>query len=98
MLIAYVNQTGTFADADKRFENIGDYIRLGPLGTALLPSKKPRILIVDEIDKSDIDLPNDLLYVFEEGQFDIPELLRIEDVKPSVKVRTAYKDRAGAYV
>lgn len=75
-----------------RFENIGDYIRLGPLGTALLPSKKPRILIVDEIDKSDVDLPNDLLYVFEEGQFDIPELLRIEDVKPEVSVRTAYKD------
>ncbi len=83
---------GQLARAD-RFENIGDYIRLGPMGTALLPSKKPRILIVDEIDKSDIDLPNDLLYVFEEGQFDIPELLRIEDVKPSVDVRTAYKDK-----
>jgi MoxR-like ATPase len=80
-------------DAAKRFENIGDYIRLGPLGTALLPSKKPRILIVDEIDKSDIDLPNDLLYVFEEGQFDISELLRIEEVKPSVTVRTAYRDK-----
>ncbi|MEN8443617.1 MAG: MoxR family ATPase [Cyanobacteria bacterium J06555_13] len=83
---------GPPANAAQGFENIGDYIRLGPLGTALLPSKKPRILIVDEIDKSDIDLPNDLLYVFEEGQFDIPELLRIEDVKPSVRVRTAYKD------
>jgi len=79
-------------ESDKRFENIGDYIRLGPLGTALLPAKKPRILIVDEIDKSDIDLPNDLLYVFEEGAFEIPELLRIEKVKPEVEVRTAYKD------
>ncbi|NEP18258.1 MAG: AAA domain-containing protein [Leptolyngbya sp. SIO4C1] len=75
-----------------RFDNIGKYIRLGPLGTALLPSKKPRILIVDEIDKSDIDLPNDLLYVFEEGTFEIPELVRIEDVKAEVEVRTAYKD------
>jgi len=73
-----------------RFENIGDYIRLGPLGTALLPAKKPRILIVDEIDKSDIDLPNDLLYVFEEGAFEIPELVRIK--KEEVEVRTAYKD------
>ena len=53
------------------FEHIGDYIRLGPLGTALLPSRKPRILVVDEIDKSDIDLPNDLLSVFEEGAFEI---------------------------
>lgn len=77
---------------DNRFDNIGKYIRLGPLGTALLPSKKPRILIVDEIDKSDIDLPNDLLYVFEEGAFEIPELVRIEDVKDAVEVRTAYKD------
>ncbi len=78
--------------SDRRFANIGDYIRLGPLGTALLPSKKPRILIVDEIDKSDIDLPNDLLYVFEEGSFEIPELVRIEKPKPDVEVRTAYKD------
>lgn len=75
-----------------RFENVGDYIRLGPLGTALVPAKKPRILIVDEIDKSDIDLPNDLLYVFEEGAFEIPELVRIENIKPTVEVRTAYKD------
>ncbi|MGD1942281.1 MAG: AAA family ATPase [Leptolyngbyaceae cyanobacterium] len=75
-----------------RFDNIGKYIRLGPLGTALLPSDKPRILIVDEIDKSDIDLPNDLLYVFEEGAFEIPELVRIEDVKNEVEVRTAYRD------
>lgn len=83
---------GNQTDVDK-FANIGDYIRLGPLGTALLPAKKPRILIVDEIDKSDIDLPNDLLYVFEEGSFEIPELLRIENVKPEVEVRTAYKDK-----
>jgi MoxR-like ATPase len=75
-----------------RFENVGDYIRLGPLGTALVPAKKPRILIVDEIDKSDIDLPNDLLYVFEEGAFEIPELVRIENIKSTVEVRTAYKD------
>jgi len=80
-------------DPAERFQNIGDYIRLGPLGTALLPAKKPRILIVDEIDKSDIDLPNDLLYVFEEGSYEIPELLRIEKVKPEVDVRTAYKDK-----
>ncbi len=72
------------------FKNIGDYIRLGPLGTALLPSKKPRVLIVDEIDKSDIDLPNDLLYAFEEGAFEIPELMRID--RPTVEVRTAYRD------
>jgi MoxR-like ATPase len=83
---------GESSNQANRFENVGDYIRLGPLGKALLPSKKPRVLIVDEIDKSDIDLPNDLLYVFEEGAFEIPELARIEKVKPEVEVRTAYND------
>lgn len=63
---------------------IGDYITLGPLGTALADSQyqRPRVLLIDEIDKSDIDLPNDLLYLFEEGYFEIPELARYkqEDV------------------
>ncbi|MBH8573032.1 AAA family ATPase [Nostocaceae cyanobacterium CENA369] len=83
---------GNSGEGDDRFDNIGNYIRLGPLGTALVPARKPRILIVDEIDKSDIDLPNDLLYVFEEGAFEIPELVRIENIKSEVEVRTAYKD------
>lgn len=59
-------------------DDIGRYIELGPLGTALLPTDRPRVLLIDEIDKSDIDLPNDLLNIFEEGWFEIPELARIE--------------------
>lgn len=55
---------------------IGQYIKLGALGTAFLPSYLPRVLLIDEIDKSDINLPNDLLNLFEEGQFEIPELVR----------------------
>lgn len=62
---------------DDKPPDIGQYIRLGPLGAALLPSEKPRVLLIDEIDKSDIDLPNDLLHIFEEGEFDIPELVRL---------------------
>ncbi|NET68742.1 MAG: AAA domain-containing protein [Moorea sp. SIO1G6] len=73
-------------------KQIGNYIQLGPLGTALLPSDKPRSLLIDEIDKSDIDLPNDLLHVFEEGEFQIPELVRISEKLETVAVRTAYKD------
>jgi MoxR-like ATPase len=60
-------------------DDIGRYIRLGPLGTALLPTTRPRVLLIDELDKSDIDLPNDLLNVLEEGEFRIPELERISD-------------------
>ncbi|MFF3515755.1 AAA family ATPase [Streptomyces sp. NPDC002573] len=63
----------------RRDLSIGRYIRLGPLGTALLPMKRPRVLLIDELDKSDIDLPNDLLNVVEEGEFGIPQLERIAD-------------------
>jgi len=62
--------------------NIGNFITLGALGTALLPTARPRALLIDEIDKSDIDLPNDLLNVFEEGEFEIPELRRLGDGDP----------------
>jgi MoxR-like ATPase len=57
---------------------VASYVRLGPLGTAMLPSPDglPRVLLVDELDKSDIDLPNDLLNVLEEGEFTIRELER----------------------
>jgi MoxR-like ATPase len=98
-LYAY-DAIGRLQDAKQRDDNpqenlkeIGNYIQLGPLGTALLPSNQPRALLIDEIDKSDIDLPNDLLHVFEEGEFKIPELERISDKLETVEVRTAYKDK-----
>ena len=69
--------------------DIGSYIRLGPLGTALLPTVRPRVLLVDELDKSDIDLPNDLLDVFEEGEYKIPELARLPAKDFPVRVMTA---------
>ena len=72
--------------------DIGQFLQLGPLGTALLPSKRPRVLLIDEIDKSDIDLPNDLLNVFEEGEFEIPELVRLKKKVDQVTVRTSYCD------
>ncbi|KOU88202.1 MULTISPECIES: AAA family ATPase [unclassified Streptomyces] len=68
--------------------DIGKYIRLGPLGTALLPTARPRVLLIDELDKSDIDLPNDLLNVLEEGEFALPELERVADTEPEVEVLT----------
>ncbi|GAA1406750.1 AAA family ATPase [Catellatospora coxensis] len=69
--------------------NVGDYIRLGPLGTALLDADRPRVLLIDEIDKCDVDLPNDLLHVFEEGTFVVPELERLPDDPAGVEVFTA---------
>jgi MoxR-like ATPase len=83
----------------EQLQSIEKYITLGPLGTALLPSEKPRILLIDEIDKSDIDLPNDLLTILEEGRFEIPELVRIKEEVKTATVRTAYtgsKDSSAA--
>ncbi|MFF0789317.1 AAA family ATPase [Streptomyces spiralis] len=68
--------------------DIGDYIQLGPLGTALLPHAEPRVLLIDELDKSDLDLANDLLSVFEDGTFTIPELRRARRRNPVVRVQT----------
>lgn len=68
--------------------SISRYLRLGPLGTALLPQDRPRVLLVDEIDKSDIDLPGDLLTVFEDGGFVIPELARLAQEDPTVAIGT----------
>ncbi len=66
--------------------SIGDYLRLGPLGTAFAASNRPRVLLIDEIDKSDIDLPNDLLHIFEEGEFEIPELARLPKAQETAEI------------
>ncbi len=76
----------TASHAKAEAEELGQYIRLGPLGTALLPVKRPRVLLIDEIDKSDIDLPNDLLHVFETGEYEIPELARMREELGQVPV------------
>lgn len=75
--------------------DIGRYIRLGPLGTALVPTRRPRVLLIDEIDKSDIDLPNDLLNIFEEGAFTIPELERLPDEPAYELVEVGSADQGG---
>ncbi|MEU7001355.1 MoxR family ATPase [Nonomuraea sp. NPDC046570] len=77
---------GEPADHDR---DIGDYLQLGPLGTALLPYELPRILLIDEFDKSDPDLANDLLDALEEGGYQIPELRRIRARVNEVTVHTA---------
>ncbi len=50
------------------------------------------MLLIDEIDKSDIDFPNDLLHIFEEGEFEIPELVRLSEEQRQVEV---YYNRRG---
>jgi len=81
------------ADGDRgAAAGIGDYVRLGPLGTALLPFERPRALLIDEIDKADIDLPNDLLNLFEYPSYTVHELARIADRSSEVSVLTEDPD------
>ncbi|WP_436985939.1 AAA family ATPase [Streptomyces sp. enrichment culture] len=69
-------------------QSLGEYIQLGPLGTALLPRVTPRALLIDEIDKADTDLAGDLLSVFEDGEYRIPELARVRSRLPDIEVHT----------
>jgi MoxR-like ATPase len=59
-------------------DDIPSYIDYGPLAEAFEKSKtgKPTILLIDEIDKADIDFPNDLLLELDQKRFVIPELAR----------------------
>jgi MoxR-like ATPase len=60
---------------------VQNFVTLGPLGTALAAGKV-RAVLIDEIDKSDLDLPGDLLNVMENGEFTIPVLARASSERP----------------
>lgn len=64
---------------------VEQYLSLGPLGTAMLAKSWPRALLIDEIDKSDLDFANDLLNVIEEGEYEIPELRRLGQDEVTVR-------------
>mgnify|MGYP000061567291 CR=1 FL=1 len=55
--------------------DLSKYLQLGPLGKAFLASteEEPAILLIDEIDKADIDFPNDLLLEIDEKRSRIVE-------------------------
>lgn len=76
------------ADPADQEPPIGEFVRLGPLGTAFLPRRLPRVLLIDELDKSEADLTNDLLSIFEDGEFAIQELERMRNRSPEVSVFT----------
>jgi MoxR-like ATPase len=59
-----------FGDGDVK--DIGRYIELGPLGKALAAPGRV-VLLIDEIDKADIEFPNDLLLELDAMRFRIDE-------------------------
>lgn len=48
------------------------YVRLGPIGRAFVKDQRT-VVLIDEIDKADIDFPNDLLLELDERRFIIEE-------------------------
>jgi MoxR-like ATPase len=56
-----------------KVDNLWNYIKLGPLGRAFENSQRT-VVLIDEIDKADLDFPNDLLQVLDEKRFTIPEV------------------------
>ena len=59
-----------FGDHD--VSNISQYIKLGKLGEAFV-SDEQVVLLIDEIDKADLEFPNDLLWELDQMSFYIPE-------------------------
>jgi MoxR-like ATPase len=59
-----------FGDGDVR--DIGRYIKLGPLGRAVASPERV-VLLIDEVDKADIEFPNDLLHELDQMTFEVLE-------------------------
>ena len=63
----YDSQFGT-----EGVDNIAKYIKLGKLGEAFSADEQV-VLLIDEIDKADLEFPNDLLWELDQMEFYIPE-------------------------
>ncbi|HEC40559.1 MAG TPA: MoxR family ATPase, partial [bacterium] len=70
-----------FGSEDRDVNKIKDYISYGPLGEAF-NSEEQVVLLIDEIDKADIEFPNDLLQ-----ELDVMEFY-IKETKEFIKTKT----------
>ena len=61
---------GQFGDRD--VSDIAQYIKPGKLGEAFASNERV-VLLIDEIDKADLEFPNDLLWELDQMEFHIPE-------------------------
>jgi MoxR-like ATPase len=60
---------------DRAGDDPAEYVRLGPLGRAIARAGHGRrsVVLIDEIDKADIDFPNDLLRELDQLSFEVTE-------------------------
>ena len=61
-------------------DDIAKYIKLGKLGEAFQADQQV-VLLIDEIDKADLEFPNDLLWELDRMEFHIPETGRTVTAK-----------------
>jgi MoxR-like ATPase len=57
---------------DEKVHDISNYIKKGKLWEAFTSERRP-VLLIDEIDKADIEFPNDLLHELDQMQFHVYE-------------------------
>ncbi len=57
---------------DRDVGDIGNYIKLGPLGESFRKNERV-VLLIDEVDKADMEFPNDLLHELDRMSFHIDE-------------------------
>ncbi|PHQ67402.1 MAG: ATP-binding protein [Robiginitomaculum sp.] len=57
---------------DEKVHDISNYIKKGKLWEAFTSEERP-VLLIDEIDKADIEFPNDLLHELDQMQFHVYE-------------------------
>ena len=78
---------------DERVHDISNYIRRGKLWDAFTSPQLP-VLLIDEIDKADIEFPNDLLQELDRMSFDVYETSeRIEAKERPIVVITSNNEK-----
>jgi len=70
---AQLAQSGIDIEAAERAKDSKNYLNWGPIGRSF-QSDVPTVLLIDEIDKADIDFPNDLLLELDEKRIIVQEV------------------------
>ncbi len=94
-------------ETDGTYKNKGDYLELGELGKAFQLTQHmkvveiqsppeeiqspPPVVLIDEIDKADIDFPNDLLLELDRMEFSIPGTNDGHDQPITIKANPAFR-------
>ncbi len=87
-----------FGDRDVR--DITQYIRMGPMGEAFEQSGRS-VLLIDEVDKADVEFPNDLLHELDAMRFVVHETSRevVAETRPIVIITSnAEKELPDAFL